>query len=89
MEKALQRASIWDEVKDRLHDSAIGLSGGQQQRVCVARVLATSPKLSSWMSRPQPWTLSQLGKSKKPFRSQGQVHHALGHSFYAASISNL
>ena len=43
--KALQRASIWDEVKDRLHDSAIGLSGGQQQRVCVARVLATSPKI--------------------------------------------
>jgi len=41
----LQRASIWDEVKDRLHDSAIGLSGGQQQRVCVARVLATSPKI--------------------------------------------
>ena len=45
VEKALQRASIWDEVKDRLHDSAIGLSGGQQQRVCVARVLATSPKI--------------------------------------------
>ena len=36
---------ILDEVKDRLHDSAIGLSGGQQQRVCVARVLATSPKI--------------------------------------------
>ena len=45
VEKALQGASIWDEVKDRLHDSAIGLSGGQQQRVCVARVLATSPKI--------------------------------------------
>ena len=45
LKKALQRASIWDEVKDRLHDSAIGLSGGQQQRVCVARVLATSPKI--------------------------------------------
>jgi phosphate ABC superfamily ATP binding cassette transporter, ABC protein len=41
----LKNASIWDEVKDRLHDSAIGLSGGQQQRVCVARVLATSPKI--------------------------------------------
>ncbi|HFH1950967.1 TPA: phosphate ABC transporter ATP-binding protein PstB [Streptococcus pneumoniae] len=45
VEKALQSASIWDEVKDRLYDSAIGLSGGQQQRVCVARVLATSPKI--------------------------------------------
>ena len=41
----MKNASIWDEVKDRLHDSAIGLSGGQQQRVCVARVLATSPKI--------------------------------------------
>ncbi|HET1827728.1 TPA: phosphate ABC transporter ATP-binding protein [Streptococcus pneumoniae] len=45
VEKALQGASIWYEVKDRLYDSAIGLSGGQQQRVCVARVLATSPKI--------------------------------------------
>lgn len=45
VEKALQGASIWDEVKDRLYDSAIGLSGGQQQRVCVARFLATSPKI--------------------------------------------
>ncbi|HHQ7248952.1 TPA: phosphate ABC transporter ATP-binding protein PstB [Streptococcus pneumoniae] len=45
VEKALQGASIWDEVKDRLYDSDIGLSGGQQQRVCVARVLATSPKI--------------------------------------------
>ncbi len=38
-------ASIWEEGKDRLHDSALGLSGGQQQRVCIARVLATSPKV--------------------------------------------
>lgn len=45
VEKALQRASIWDEVKDRLHDSALALSGGQQQRVCIARVMATSPKI--------------------------------------------
>ena len=45
VEKSLRGAALWDEVKDRLHDSAIGLSGGQQQRVCVARVLATSPKI--------------------------------------------
>lgn len=45
VEKSLIGASIWEEVKDRLHDSALGLSGGQQQRVCVARVLATSPKI--------------------------------------------
>lgn len=45
VEKSLLGASIWDEVKDRLHDSALGLSGGQQQRICVARVLATSPRI--------------------------------------------
>ncbi|NQN67837.1 phosphate ABC transporter ATP-binding protein [Streptococcus suis] len=45
VERALTGASIWNEVKDRLYDSAVGLSGGQQQRVCVARVLATSPKI--------------------------------------------
>lgn len=45
VEKSLKGASIWDEVKDRLHDSALGLSGGQQQRICIARVLATDPKI--------------------------------------------
>lgn len=45
VEKSLIEASIWDELKDRLYDSALGLSGGQQQRVCIARVLATSPKI--------------------------------------------
>lgn len=45
VESSLIGASIWDEVKDRLHDSALGLSGGQQQRVCIARVLANSPKI--------------------------------------------
>ncbi|MET3634573.1 phosphate ABC transporter ATP-binding protein PstB [Streptococcus sp. SGI.013] len=45
VETSLKGASIWDEVKDRLHDSALGLSGGQQQRVCIARTLATSPKV--------------------------------------------
>ena len=45
VEESLKGASIWEEVKDRLHDSALGLSGGQQQRICIARVLATSPKV--------------------------------------------
>ncbi|MGT2833581.1 phosphate ABC transporter ATP-binding protein PstB [Streptococcus halotolerans] len=45
VEKSLIGASIWNEVKDRLNDSALGLSGGQQQRICVARVLATSPRI--------------------------------------------
>jgi phosphate transport system ATP-binding protein len=43
VEKSLQQAAIWDEVKDRLHHSAMGLSGGQQQRLCIARALAVAP----------------------------------------------
>jgi phosphate transport system ATP-binding protein len=42
-EKSLRSAALWDEVKDRLHQSAYGLSGGQQQRLCMARSLAVEP----------------------------------------------
>lgn len=43
VETSLKSAALWDEVKDRLHDSALGLSGGQQQRLCIARAVATTP----------------------------------------------
>ena len=44
-EWALRRSALWDEVKDRLRDSAMALSGGQQQRLCIARALATRPRM--------------------------------------------
>jgi len=45
IERSLRQAALWDEVKDRLDDSALGLSGGQQQRLCIARAIAADPQV--------------------------------------------
>jgi phosphate transport system ATP-binding protein len=45
VERSLQRAALWDEVKDNLNKSALSLSGGQQQRICIARTMAVEPTI--------------------------------------------
>ncbi len=65
VESSLQRAALWDEVKDRLRESALGLSGGQQQRLCIARRRwPARPRSCCWTNRRAPSIRSPRRRSK-------------------------
>jgi phosphate transport system ATP-binding protein len=76
VERSLNQAAIWDEVKDRLDDPAVALSGGQQQRLCLARVLALEPEvilLDEPTSGLDPISTSKVEESLQEIKEQYTV----------------
>ena len=91
VEKSLQGAAIWDEVKDRLKKSALGLSGGQQQRLCIARALAVEPEvllMDESTSALDPISTSKIEDLAAELKSQYTVVMVTHNMQQAARISD-
>jgi len=91
VERALRRTALWDEVKDRLDASAIAMSGGQQQRLCIARALATSPKvilLDEPTASLDPISTQRVEELVYEFRSEVTVIIVTHNMQQAARISD-
>ena len=91
VEQSLRRAAIFDEVKDRLHASALGLSGGQQQRLCIARALAVEPEvllMDEPASALDPIATQKIEESVRELKSQLTIIIVTHNMQQAARISD-
>nr|PZN70919.1 MAG: phosphate ABC transporter ATP-binding protein [Bacillota bacterium] len=91
VEQSLRGAALWDEVKDRLHRSALGLSGGQQQRLCIARSLAVKPEvllMDEPASALDPISTAKIEELIRQLRSQYTIVIVTHNMQQAARISD-
>ncbi len=91
VEQSLRGAALWDEVKDRLHRSALGLSGGQQQRLCIARSLAVKPEvllMDEPASALDPISTAKIEELIRELRSQYSIVIVTHNMQQAARISD-
>ena len=88
VEQALKRAAIWDEVKDKLHNSGLSLSGGQQQRLCIARAIATDPEV---LLMDEPCSALDLIATRKieelMLELKAALHHRHRYAQFAAGAA--
>ena len=91
VEQSLRAAAIWNEVKDRLHQSALGLSGGQQQRLCIARAIAVGPEvllMDEPCSALDPRSTASLEQLIRDLRSQFTIVIVTHNMQQAARVSD-
>ena len=92
VEKSLRGAALWEEVKDRLHTSAMGMSGGQQQRLCIARLLAVEPEvllMDEPCSALDPISTMKIEELVKELKNQYTIVMVTHNMQQAARVSDM